>query len=365
MKDTINLEPDPMIATPVPATISREQSTANENLSNAVKESLHKFSFKGFLKSINDIIYLPLTFAGGIALKRMRSNNFKRYPRNKRLLYKLGVFPIIDHYYEPLFIPSQVRHSLRKDRFLPSISLNIEEQLDILQGFDYATELLAIPMEKPDHTEYYYNNYSFLSGDSEYLYNVIRYYKPRRIVEIGSGFSTLMAAKATEKNKDEDSSYRCNIVCIEPFEHPWLEKLDVEVKRTLVEDLDLHFFESLEANDILFIDSSHIIKPQGDVLFLFLHVLPILKPGVLVHVHDIFTPRDYLDDWVLTKNRLWNEQYLLEAFMSFNEKFKIIGALNFLRHYYLEELSMACPVMKKQIHEGTDREPGSFWMQKV
>ncbi|MCB2222181.1 MAG: class I SAM-dependent methyltransferase [Bacteroidetes bacterium] len=322
-------------------------------------------NFKSFIKNLNDIIHLPLTYLGGHSFRRMRANNFKRYPRNKKLLYRLGVFPIIDHYYDPLFNPKQIKHSLRKDRFLPSINLNIKEQLELLSRFNYNKELINIPEEKTAPNKYYYNNYSFLSGDGEYLYNIVRTFKPKKIIEIGSGYSTLMACKAIEKNEKEAKNYQCKVICVEPFEHPWLEELDVEVNRSLVEDLPLSFFESLEANDILFIDSSHMIKPQGDVLFLFLHVLPILKPGVIVHIHDIFTPKDYLDDWILEKNRFWNEQYLLEAFLSFNDQYQIIGALNFLRHFYYNELCMACPVMKSQIERGIDREPGSFWMRRV
>jgi len=116
----------------------------------------------------------------------------------------------------------------------------------------------------------------------------------------------------------------------------------------------------LKSNDLLFIDSSHIIRPQGDVLFEYLELLPTLKPGVLIHVHDIFTPKDYPDEWVYKNHYLWNEQYLLEAFMSFNSGFKIMGALNYLAHNYRNELAEKCPVFAK--HE--DGEPGAFWMIK-
>jgi hypothetical protein len=88
-------------------------------------------------------------------------------------------------------------------------------------------------------------------------------------------------------------------------------------------------------------------------------LLPILKPGVLVHIHDIFTPKDYLDDWIFS-HRLWNEQYLLEAFLSFNSDFRIIGALNYLAHNYRKELKAKCPIFAKQ----QNREPGAFWMIK-
>ena len=152
----------------------------------------------------------------------------------------------------------------------------------------------------------------------------------------------------------------CKHICIEPYEMLWLERLPVEVFRSKVEDMDISTFKSLEANDILFIDSSHIIRPQGDVLFEFLHVLPVLKPGVIVHVHDVFSPKDYPKTWIIDKHSLWNEQYLLEAFLSCNDKFRILGAVNFLKHQYAEALGQKCPNTAKS----PDEEPGSFWMIK-
>ena len=117
----------------------------------------------------------------------------------------------------------------------------------------------------------------------------------------------------------------------------------------------------MQSNDILFIDSSHVIRPQGDVLFQYLEILPILNSGVLVHIHDIFTPKDYLDEWVFDYHRLWNEQYLLEAFLTFNQHYRIIGALNYLRHHHFEALASKCPVFARQ----DNREPGSFWLMKT
>ena len=93
-----------------------------------------------------------------------------------------------------------------------------------------------------------------------------------------------------------------------------LEKIGVTVIRQKVEGLGKAVFAELEKGDILFIDSSHIIRPQGDVLFEYLESLPSLNRGVIVHIHDIFSPKDYLKEWVTNEVRFWNEQYLLEAF---------------------------------------------------
>jgi hypothetical protein len=201
----------------------------------------------------------------------------------------------------------------------------------------------------------------FGAGDAEYLYNMIRYFKPKLIIEIGCGQSTLMANLAIQTNKRNDPSYSCQQICVEPFEVPWLEGIGVEVRRSKVEELARSFVESLEMNDILFIDSSHVIRPQGDVLCEYLNLLGKLKPGVLVHIHDIRTPRDYLESWVISDRLMWNEQYLLEAFLCFNSAFKVIGALNWLWHNHSDKLGDACPVLTSQ----PNSEPGSFWIRRA
>lgn len=187
---------------------------------------------------------------------------------------------------------------------------------------------------------------------------MIRHFKPRKIVEIGSGYSTLMAINATQKNRSESIGNHCDHICIEPYECDWLEEIEIQVIREKVEMLDLSLFKTLQKNDILFIDSSHIIRPQGDVLFEYLEILPILSKGVICHIHDIFTPKDYLNEWFGEK--LWNEQYLLEAFLSLNKEFRIIGATNYLSHKYHDQFASKCPIYAKQ----GGREPAFFWIKK-
>ena len=126
---------------------------------------------------------------------------------------------------------------------------------------------------------------------------MIRFLKPKKVIEIGSGHSTKLVNKALKKNKFETSDDFKHI-CIEPYENDWLNYFDAEVIRSLIEECDLKIFDTLEENDVLFIDSSHIIRPQGDVLKEYLEIIPRLKKGVVIHVHDIFSPRDYLDQWI-------------------------------------------------------------------
>lgn len=272
---------------------------------------------------------------------------------------KVGVFPLRKHYYEPQFDHRKPARPYSQDRSLPGIDWNVSEQLNMLSALSFSKELAQIPHEKPSTLEFYLNNDTFLSGDAEYWYQLIRAIKPQRIFEVGSGYSTLMAIKATRNNREQDSNYNCKHVCLEPYEMPWLEKVGVSVVRSKVEDVELAFFAELQENDILFIDSSHVIRPQGDVVFEYLELLPTLNKGVIVHIHDIFSPKNYLSQWLENDVRFWNEQYLLEAFLSHNSGWKIIGALNFLHHNYYESLKSVAPYLTPE------SEPGSFYIQKT
>jgi uncharacterized UPF0146 family protein len=301
-----------------------------------------------------DIILSPFVLISAIVLKKVR-NRLRKLPVVKKTLLSVGVFPIIDHYYDPLFNPKHLQRSSDIERSL-HIDWNIQEQLSMLNSFNYQREFDVIPDNFVNITEFYFNNGAFESGDAEYWYNIIRYKKPKKIIEIGSGQSTKMAQLAIKANQKTDSSYQCKHICIEPYEMPWLERIGVEVIRKKVEEIGVEFFQQLDENDILFIDSSHIIRPQGDVLFEYLELLPSLKKGVIVHIHDIFSPREYPRQWLVDRVLFWNEQYLLEAFLMSNNNWKIIGALNFLKHNYFEQLKEKCPKLT------TEREPASFYI---
>ena len=114
----------------------------------------------------------------------------------------------------------------------------------------------------------------------------------------------------------------------------------------------------MSKNDILFIDSSHVIRPNGDVLFEYLTLLPTLNPGVIVHIHDIFSPANYPGKWIDGEVKFWNEQYLLEAFLTHNDHWEIIAGLNYLHHKYANKLSSVCPFLENS------HQPGSFYIRK-
>lgn len=318
------------------------------------------------LFSLIDVLLAPTTLFYALFFRKIRRRKFADMPVSKKILLAVGVLPIIDHYYEPMFNHKKhLRQPLRKIRNLPGIDFNINAQLEFISRFNYSEELLQIPLSNQGKDLLFcYLTGPFPPADAEFLYNVIRLLKPHKIVEIGSGHSTLMAANALKKNKLENKKYDCTHICVEPYENKWLDGLDVITIRKKVESCEMSLFKSLERNDILFIDSSHIIRPQGDVLFEYLEVLPSIQPGVLVHIHDVFTPYDYPEDWVFDGHYLWNEQYLLEALLTHNSTFEIIGSTNFLLHNHYEEFAKTHPVSKMLTENGKFVGAGSFWLKK-
>lgn len=318
-----------------------------------------------FILPVIDVAAVPFAIIASIVMKCFREIERREMHMRltKRIFLKVGVWPILDHYYEPLFQMKHLRHSLRDIRFLPGIDLREDAQVALLKSFDYSKELNKLPVDYPGADgKFYFNNPSFGSGDSEILYSLIRKYKPSKIIEIGSGFSTLMASEAIKQNRKELAAmggYHCEQICIEPYEMPWLEKTSATIIRERLEDVDKKIFRLLDEGDILFIDSSHMIRPQGDVLVEYLEILPQLKKGVLVHIHDVFTPRDYIDSWLYDRVRFWNEQYLMEAFLTCNDQYQVLLAVNYMTQDHFELISSRCPMLKEK------RETGSFWIKRM
>ena len=305
-----------------------------------------------------DVALTPIVYPAAWLLREIRTVGVQRMPSCRNALLRMGVFPIRDHFYEPQFDLRSMRRPLAQERPLPGIDWNVSEQLQLLDSMSFAGELANTPVDKAADLTFYVNNGAFDSGDAEFWYQMVRLKKPRRIFEIGSGYSTLAAIQAIRRNQDEDVTYTCKHVCIEPYPQPWLERTNASLVQKKVEDLDVLFFSELEENDVLFIDSSHMIRPDGDVLFEYLELLPTLNKGVIVHSHDIFSPRNYPYGWLVDQVRFWNEQYLLEAFLTHNDTWAIIGSLNYLHHHHYESLKNVAPFLTEA------NEPGSFYIQK-
>lgn len=306
-----------------------------------------------------DVLALPALYPAAAFLKLLRRVGLARLPLCRTALIQVGVLPIRNHYYEPQFDFRDEVPLRSETRFLPGIDMNVPAQLTLLEQLRHAHELADIPSASRGRHTFHFGNGAFESGDAELLYQLIRHLRPRRVFEVGSGYSTLMAARAIKANSADDPAYGCRHVCIEPYEQPWLDQLGVEVIRRRVEVLGTAFFAELDRDDLLFIDSSHVIRPYGDVLFELLELLPTLRKGVVVHIHDIFSPRNYPPGWIEDEVRLWNEQYLLEAFLTHNKDWSVMAAVNHLHHHHFDRLKQAAPFLTPE------REPGSFYLRKL
>lgn len=220
-----------------------------------------------------------------------------------------------------------------------------------LREFDYPD---AGPDDESPH-QYYDGNSQFNGMDARLAFGLLRLWRPGRIIEVGSGYSTLLMVDVVGRHL----SGQTRITCVEPFPRPFLRKLaGIELLESKVQDVDSAMFESLGRGDVLFIDSSHVSKTGSDVNFLFFEVLPRLKAGVHIHFHDIFLPYEYPKDWVMDESISWNEQYLLRALLMFSaDTFKVtLGcayAVTQLRH------------LAEPIRNGRGATGGSFWITKL
>ena len=314
------------------------------------------------LLPVVDVLLLPFTLAGALLLGAIRMAGVEHFRAARWVFRKTRVFPVRDHYYEPLVNPDHLTRPLEDPRELPGIKWDEEEMLAQLEAFDFNNELLAIPREACDG--YFYKNPGYGSCDAEMLYNFLRHLKPSRFIEIGCGMSTRLAQLAFAQN-EKDGTPPCKHTCIEPYESPWLEELSITVLRQGVEDVDPAVFTGLAPRDIVFIDSSHVIRPQGDVVTEYLQILPRLPKGVWVHVHDIATPMDYPASVIVEQVKLWNEQYLLEAFLTHNRDWRIRWMMAHLLLTRPEEVHTKCPVTKEATQNGKGPTGGCFWMEKV
>lgn len=272
------------------------------------------------------------------------------------------LFPI-GHFYSPIADPADIRARegriwMRVDE-MPGIDLSISDQLTLLRQLKPYTASINYPVEQPgDSTTYFYGNDQYPVLDAEFLYATLCHFRPKSMIEVGSGFSSLVTADVNRRIFGS----KLDFSCIEPFPRQFLiDGVDgiTRLVRQKVEDVELSFFDRLDSGDILFIDSSHVSKVGSDVNYLFFEVLPRLKKGVMVHVHDIFLPDEYPKTWVIDQGRNWNEQYLLRAFLQFNADWRVIWAAHFMGTRYTAAVQDTFPRYPK-LGGG-----GSFWIKRV
>ena len=285
-----------------------------------------------------------------VSLKRQPRELFQTWER-----HGFHVTPV--HFNQPIPDTRSLPETLwSQPSQLAGIDINEEVQLELLLSFSkFRDEYQRFPIRPTEkHDRFYLGNGLFDGVDALVAYCMVRHFQPRLIIEVGSGFSSLVLGEAAAENG-------CSpLICIEPFPRQFLREGFPGLQNLIekkVQEIDLDFLSQLQSGDILFIDSSHTVKIGGDVNYLFLEVLPRLNPGVIVHVHDIFLPFEYRRDWVLDEFRFWTEQYLLQAFLTFNSEFEVLLANYFLSCYHEEALKGVFPDLHRWIG-------GSFWMRR-
>lgn len=284
----------------------------------------------------------------------------------------LGIHVTPVHFYQPIPDTRTLDERLwDHESALCGVDMNESAQLDRLDRYEsaYRDEYAQFPL-RPDFDEdqVYLQNEYFESVDAEIYYSVLRDLEPTTLIEVGGGFSTRVALAALAENDRE-----CSVTVIEPYPGEYLRRRaaerDLHLLERDVQDVPVTTFEQLSGGDVLFIDSSHVLTIGSDVQYEYLEVLPRLSADVHVHVHDIYFPGNYPEAWVTRRHWFWNEQYVLQAFLAFNQSFEVLWSSSYLDHYHPERLEAAFPAYDRNRRQAREPvhavPPGSFWMRRT
>ncbi len=333
-------------------------------------------SLRGFLALPEEERALLMGFPNAPQGERAMLLRILNLPANERtvltntlyLILSNGSLPFVQAwrpgtYYSPLPSMNDIRKAEarifnRDKKDLPGINMREPEQLALLKELSRFCAEMPYTPSVPPGLRYKYPNLSFNIEDTVLLYSMIRHARPRRIIEVGSGYTSALMLDTNELFFDN----RIQCTFIEPYPDVLNEVLrpaDREQARIIgkpVQDVPVEVFQELEADDILFTDCSHVSKIGSDVNYLFLEVFPQLRKGVFVHVHDVFYPFEYPEGWVY-QGWAWNEDYMLRAFLEFNSAFEIVFFSEFMGRFNNAAVNAALPLYKSV--------GGSLWLRKV
>lgn len=275
-----------------------------------------------------------------------------------------GLYDLVPHnYYSPIPDLSQLPADIwsRRNR-LGGVELDIGGGIALIEGelAPYLAEF-DFPATGPRPPgEFYLDNTNYGAVDAELLYAMVRARKPRRVIELGSGMTTLLIGVAARRNAAEgvatehlayDPFPRAKILGEEPPPPTRFEPKSAT-------DVSLADFEQLESGDFLFVDTTHTVKLGSDVNYIVLDVLPTLASGVIIHFHDIFLPWEYPREWFESMEYFWAEQYLIQAFLAFNADFEVLIPANAVAIEHPERLATAIPSF------APGRRPGALWLRR-
>jgi Methyltransferase domain len=302
------------------------------------------------------------------SVKRIPGYGLLRRALQKRLC-PLALNPFLQlvqpgHFYSPIpdldFVESHKDAIFdRQVTAVPGIEIHAEDQLALLEQFAAFYPEVPFKPEKTAGLRYYFDNGFFMHGDAISLYSVLRHFRPHRVVEVGSGFSSAVMLDTNDLFLSKQVAF----TFIEPNPERLLALMSEDDQRqhqvcvSPVQDVPLDVFRSLQAGDIMFVDSSHVAKIGSDVVHILTHVLPSLAVGVLVQFHDVFWPFEYPEAWI-REGRAWNEAYILKAFLQFNSTFTILFFNSYLAVHHRSIIDQRFPLWSTY--------PGaSLWLTKT
>jgi FkbM family methyltransferase len=239
-----------------------------------------------------------------------------------KLAEKHGMHVLPVHYYSPIPSSDQIEKYAPKSYDTSSIELDFSSQINLLTALHpYFAELWPAPTEQLREL---IQHAALTPFDLILYYSFIRAVKPNIIIEIGGGSSSIIARQAIIMNQKV-----AKLIVIEPYPSEALTNIVDTLVPYPVQQIDVTFFSQLQAGDILFIDSTHVGSLGSDVYHIIYNILPSLKPGVIVHFHDIMLPKTFAPEWAHQHQIFWNEQYLLHAFLMYNSDFQVVLSCNF------------------------------------
>lgn len=296
---------------------------------------------------VNDVIQ---RFLASDEYKRLRDNT-------NRLFVPPG------HFYSPIVNTAEVRPVFEGKRpvpeSLPGLDIDRAGMLALWHELLPFLQTLPFPEEESAGFRYFFRNSAFSYGDGSILSAMLQRFRPKRLVEVGSGYSSACAMDTIDRflGGDVDVSF------VEPYPELLVKLLGkpaaerVRIDAVGVQQADAGLFTALGAGDFLFIDSTHVMKTGSDVCHELFNVLPSLKPGVFIHFHDIFWPFEYGAQWVLQENRSWNEIYGLRAFLMYNPAFEVVFFNDYFVRHCRDAVEAGYPAMLKN-------SGGSIWLRK-
>jgi len=296
-------------------------------------------------------------------VSRLKAENKRLTAENAQL--KMGHHFAPGHYYSTIANLEEIREhhdAIFKNfpRELPGIDLNEAGQQELFDQWKPIFAAADFPVTKEKGRRYYTENNWYPYGDAIVLYCMMRHFRPKRIIEVGSGFSSCAILDTNERFFQ--NQIRCTFIepeperfltAIFPEDHGRVDLVSKDVR-----SLPPEYFQSLDSGDILLIDSSHVSKVYSDVNYLMFQVLPRLKSGVLIHIHDVFYPFEYPANWVY-EGWSWNEDYLVRAFLQHNQAFKIRFMNTLWYQFHAAQIQAEIP---RALGGGGG---GSIWLQKV